>query len=115
MTYQPELDFVHTRENNAVSQKILDTNRVRLSDLAKKALKLLTYGFPESNTNVFIHFLTVDEFRAQVGSTELRTRICDIEKKGVKVCRAYAPKGIAVYWLDEENQIKAKQLLNTLK
>ena len=45
MTYQAELDFTHTRANNAVSQKILDANRVRLRSQVIKILKLLVYGY----------------------------------------------------------------------
>jgi len=113
MTYQAELDFTHTRENNAVSQKLLDANRVRLSSQVIKVLKLLTYGYSNNGVKIFsIDFLTA---YTQYNIGDLRRRICDIEQKlGIEVSRKYGDGGKASYSLDEFNQIIAKQLLNKI-
>jgi tetrahydromethanopterin S-methyltransferase subunit H len=115
MTYQPELDFVHTRENNAVSQKILDTNRVKLSSQVIKILKMLTYGY-QNEHGVKVYNIDFATAYTQHGIGDLRRRICDIEQKfNIPVDRAYQNSGKATYSLNEFSQIQAKQLLNTLK
>lgn len=115
MTYQPELDFTHTRENNAVSQKILDANRVRLSSQVIKILKLLVYGY-QNEHGVKVYNIDFATAYTQHNIGDLRRRICDIEQKfNIQVDRAYQTNGKATYSLNEYSQIKAKELLRKIK
>ena len=108
MTYQAELDFTHTRENNSISQKILDVNRVNVSSQVIKVLRLLSQG----------KTLLVRDAIIEHDISHLPRRIKDIEEKIdplLKVERTYDKKGIARYFFNELQIIKAKEILRKIK
>ena len=108
MTYQAELDFTHTRENNPVSQGLLDKHRVKISSQVRTVLRLLAYG----------HILKVRECMINHDISHLPRRIKDIEEKidiFLKAERTYDNKGIASYFFNEEQKIKAIKYLKNIK
>lgn len=70
MTYQTEIQFVHERENNPLSQSILDDSAPRLNKQVIKTLELLSRGFR----------LTVRS-AMDYGIGSLPRRILDIQEK----------------------------------
>jgi len=108
MTYQAELDFTHTRENNPVSQKLLDNSRVRVSSQVRTVLRLLAYG----------NILQVKECMIKHDISHLPRRIKDIEDKidpFLRAERTYDNKGIASYFFNELQKIAAIKFLKKLK
>lgn len=101
--YQPELDFAHFRDNNPISQTLLDKNRVTFGKDVLKVLRLLADG----NTLTVIGVL--EEYKI----TSLPRRILDIEEKW-NICAKRSYKKPATYWFEESQIIRAKEILNKL-
>lgn len=109
--YQPELDFTHARENNRVSQSILDANRIRLGSQVIKILKLLVYGY-RNEAGVTVYTLDFAAAYTIHNIGDVRRRICDIEEKlGITVDRNYPEKRKAVYYLNADEKLKAMKFL----
>lgn len=107
MIQQTEINFVHERENNPVSQNIVDDKRVKLNSQVVKILRLLAYG----------NRLTQWGAYSEHNIGDLRRRIKDMEEKiGIRAKRDYE-KGthIATYYFNEEQKLTAIEKLNKLK
>lgn len=107
MSNQLEIDFTHTRENNTVSQAILDNNRKRFNGQVRLVMVKMAYG------------MIIDGDKAYgMGIKHLPRRIKDISDKypDLKPKRNYDSKtGVAHYYFDEFQKIQAIKILKNIK
>lgn len=106
MHIQSEIDFTHTRENNPVSQDILDNNRKRLGSQVAKVLRL------------FVNGKKLTQWGAYSGHSigDLRRRVLDIEEKfNIRADRTYDAKGVATYCFNDSQKIQGSKILERNK
>lgn len=94
---------IHARENNAVSEKILNDNRVKFTKQAKKVLDILQTG----------EVLTQLEAAIKYKVYSLSTRVCDLQKKenGFDITRKMSKeRGVMEYYCTPAQIIFNKNL-----
>lgn len=100
--YQQVFDFnvVHRRENNPVSQEILEDNKSRLNEACKVVHNLLLQG----------HRLNADNFKAITGYNEYRRRFKDLIDAGYPVKAVSYKSGMKEWYYEESyrNNINKK-------
>ena len=92
MTYQTQIDFFHTKENNSHSQQILDDNYDRLNNQCRTVLNVLMTG----------RRLTVKDAMNEYGIGDLRRRVKDINDNHyipIRIKSDVLPGGFKEYYL----------------
>ena len=96
------IDFAKRKENNHVSQNLLQRFCRRISNQNQKVLIYLTFG----------HTITFDMMYTREGIKHLPRRIKDLDEfLSLKANRDYDDLGQAHYWFSEEQRIKAMKIL----
>lgn len=96
------IDFSKRKENNQVSQAILQRFCRRITNQNQKVLVYLTFG----------HTITFDMMYLREGIKHLPRRIKDLDEfLSLKANRDYDALGQAHYWFSESQRIEAMKIL----
>ena len=100
------IDFAKRRENNHVSQAILQRFCRRIQNQNQKVLIYLAFG----------HTITFDMMYTRERIKHLPRRVKDLDEfLGLKANRDYDDLGQAHYWFSENQRVEAMRILKGIK